>query len=177
MIVGIWKYGAEPVARASSAIAAVLCGGLAVLLLCEVLWRILGQGSIRGLFEISELVLVMIAFLGMSQAEVNRTHVRVSLLTSRLGHATRQRVQGVGLVICSVFVLWMGWELAGRAYDAYVLGEFRSGLLNFPVWPSRSVVALGTLLLGLVMVVKSLVLLGARSDAADVAVEEDTYVD
>ena len=127
MIVGIWKHGAEPVARASSTIAAVLCGGLAVLLFCEVASRILGQGSIRGLFEISELVLVMIAFLGMSQAEVNRTHVRVSLLTSRLSHTARQRVQGIGIAICSVFVLWMGWELSVRAYDAYALGEFRTG--------------------------------------------------
>jgi TRAP-type C4-dicarboxylate transport system permease small subunit len=157
-----WSRAVRPAAKILGVAAAVLCGGLALLVTAEVILRGATGESIRGLFEIAELGLVMVVFLGFSQAEVDGTHVRVTLLTDRLSPATARRLRGVALLVCAVFLAWMGWELIQRAIESFETGEFRTGLLSFPVWPSRAFIALGVSFLAIVMLVKGLILAGGR---------------
>ncbi|WP_403022224.1 TRAP transporter small permease [Salinibacterium sp. GXW1014] len=163
IMVTLWDRVFRPVTKAFAVVSAVLCGALALLLTAEVVMRATTGGSIRGLFEIAELALVMTVFLGFAQAEVNGTHVRVTLLTDRLRPAVANRLRGVALLLACVFLAWMSIELVERAMNSFVGGEYRTGLLNFPVWPSRAFVAFGTSLLTIVALAKSLVLLTGRT--------------
>jgi TRAP-type C4-dicarboxylate transport system permease small subunit len=162
-MVTLWDRVVRPTTNVFAVISAVLCGLLALLLTAEVVLRGTGGSSIRGLFEIAELGLVMTVFLGFAQAEVNGTHVRVTLLTDRLGTVAANRLRGVALLLAFVFLAWMGSELVERALTSLSTGEFRTGLLNFPVWPSRAFVAFGTCLLALIMFVKGIILLMGRT--------------
>ncbi|MEO9247181.1 TRAP transporter small permease [Citricoccus nitrophenolicus] len=162
IVLAVWEKGIRPLSRVLGIVSAILCAGLALLLTLEVIFRASTGGGIRGMFEISELVLVMIAFLGFGQAESNKVHVRVSLLTDRLGAPFRLRLQGIALLLCAVFLVWMGSELAMRALESVQTGEFRTGLLNFPVWPGRTFAAVGAGLLALVMLVKGIIMIGGH---------------
>jgi TRAP-type C4-dicarboxylate transport system permease small subunit len=163
VMVTLWDRVICPTTRVFAVVSAVLCAALALLLTTEVVMRGATGGSIRGLFEIAELGLVMTVFLGFAQAEVNGTHVRVTLLTDRLRPAVANRLRGVALVLACVFLAWMSIELIERALDSFTNGEYRTGLLNFPVWPSRAFVAFGTTLLALIVLAKGLVYLTGRT--------------
>ncbi|TQL46763.1 TRAP-type mannitol/chloroaromatic compound transport system permease small subunit [Homoserinimonas aerilata] len=162
-VVSLWERGLRPAAKWFAVASAVLCGALALLLTAEVVMRGTSGTSIRGLFEIAELGLVMTVFLGLAQSEVNGTHVRVTLLTDRLSPAAANRMRGIALILATVFLAWMGFELVERALQSFTVGEYRTGLLNFPVWPSRAFVAVGTVFLALVLFVKGLVHLTGRT--------------
>lgn len=171
----LWERGLRPLSRGLGIVSAILCAGLAILLTVEVIFRGTTGSGVRGMFEISELVLVMIAFLGFGQAEANNVHVRVSLLTDRLRPALRLRLQGLALLLCAGFLVWMGSELAMRAFESFATGEFRTGLLNFPVWPGRTFAAIGACLLALVMTLKGIIMLGGRTaEGSDSNPEEVT---
>src|SRR5690554_2408267 len=163
IMVTLWDRVFRSVTKACVVVSAVLCGALALVLTAEVVMRATTGGSIRGLFEIAELALVMTVFLGFAQAEVNGTHVRVTLLTDRLRPAVANRLRGVALLLACVFLAWMSIELVERAMNSFVGGEYRTGLLNFPLWPSRAFVAFGTSLLTIVALAKSLVFLTGRT--------------
>lgn len=162
-MVFLWEKVLRPTAKWFAVASAVLCGALALLLTAEVVMRGVGSGSIRGLFEIAELGLVMTVFLGMAQSEINGTHVRVTLLTDRLSPAAAARVRGIGLVIAAIFLAWMSYELIGRAIESFAVGEFRTGLLNFPTWPSRGFVAVGSAFLAIVILAKGIISLMGRT--------------
>jgi TRAP-type C4-dicarboxylate transport system permease small subunit len=168
----VWERLLRPTAQVLGIVSAILCGALAVLLVVEVLLRGTGLSSIRGLFEIAELGLVMIVFLGLANSEVTGTHVRVTLLTDRLRPAVAARVRGVALLLAALFIGWMAWELSGRALESFASGEFRTGLLNFPVWPSRTFVAVGTVFLAVVLAAKGLIWLTGRTPSGTVATTE-----
>ncbi len=123
---------------------------LAFLLTAEVITRALFSVSIRGLYEIAELLIVVVVFLGIAQAEVAQNHVRMSLLTDRLPGRSKNVVRGSALVLAGGFLGWMFVALAMKAWESFASGEFKVGLLNFPVWPSRAIVAFG---IGLLVVV------------------------
>ncbi|MCW4385493.1 TRAP transporter small permease [Salinibacterium sp. SYSU T00001] len=174
-MVTLWNRVFRPATKWFAIVSAVLCGALALLLTAEVVMRASTGGSIRGLFEIAELGLVMTVFLGLAQAEVNGTHVRVTLLTDRLRPAVANRLRGVALLLACLFLGWMSIELIERAIDSFIGGEYRTGLLNFPVWPSRAFVAFGTSLLTVVMLAKSLVYFtGHTPSGAEAATEGST---
>src|SRR5690606_21161344 len=147
------------VTKAFAVVSAVLCGALALLLTADAVMRATTGGSIRGLFELAERALVMTGCLGLAQAEANRAHVRDTLLTHRLRPAAGNRLRGPPLLLACVFLAWMSIELVERAMNSFVGGEYRTGLLNCPVWPSRAFVAFGTSLLTIVALAKSLVFL------------------
>ena len=172
-VVSLWDRVAVPATRFLAVISAVLCGGLALLVTAEVILRGFTGSSIRGLFEIAELGLVMSVFLGLGNAEVRGDHVRVTLLTDRLSVTAANRLRAVSLGLMALFCGWMSWELILRALESFTTGEFRMGLLNFPMWPSRAFVALGTTVLALVLLCKCLVLATGQTPSGAAQFEEE----
>lgn len=152
--------GLDAVMKRVSAIAAVLaaaCGLLiALMLVGEVLSRSLRGTSIAGSYELSELLLVAMVFLGLSQAERSGTHVRSEIVTSRLPSAVAKWVRCAGCMVALGIVIWMTLATAERAQHAYSIGEFRQGLIQFPIWPARVIVAAGLALLALELLLSAL---------------------
>ncbi|CAN5604550.1 hypothetical protein BH10ACT7_BH10ACT7_14730 [soil metagenome] len=147
------------------AIASLSILALAVLLTVEVISRSLFHTSIRGLYEIAELLVVVVVFLGIAQAEVARNHVRVTIVTDRLPQRLASAVRGVALILAGGFLGWMFVALSVKAWESFESHEFKVGLLNFPIWPSRVLVAFGIGLLVYVCLYKGvgLLLAGVRS--------------
>lgn len=136
------------------AIASLSILALAMLLTAEAISRSFFHTSIRGLYEIAELLIVVVVFLGIAQAEVARNHVRVTIVTDRIPTRIGSIVRGFALVLAGGFLGWMFVALTVKAWESFASQEFKVGLLNFPVWPSRVLVAFGIGLLVFVCVYK-----------------------
>lgn len=137
-----------------SVLAAISSIVLMLAVLADVVSRQSGNGSFPGLLEVSESLLVLITFLGMAHAERLNVHVRTNLLTERLSSAGRRVVHMFTYSIYLAFVLW--WTVASveRAVESVGRGEFRTGLIHFPVYPGRVALAVGLISLSAILVVK-----------------------
>jgi TRAP-type C4-dicarboxylate transport system permease small subunit len=166
------------IASYAGAVASFSILALALLLTAEVLTRGLFATSIRGLYEISELLIVVVVFLGIAQAEVAQNHVRVTIVTDRFPQRVAALIRGIALLIAGGFLAWMCVALTTKAADSFISGEFKVGLLNFAVWPSRTIVAGGIALLVAVCLYKGvkLVIQGARRPLPSLIQDEDTDV-
>lgn len=153
------------IARGLGIVSSVFCGLLAILIASEVVSRAATGTSVRGLIEIAELMVVIVIFLGLAQAEFSESHVRVTLITDRLGPRVASAVRGGALILTALFLAWMSWMLLDRAIDSFLIDEFRIGLLRFPLWPSRALAAIGVATLTLSTVVKGVELI--RNAAKD----------
>lgn len=153
------------IASQVGAVASLSILALAVLLTVEVISRSFFHTSIRGLYEIAELLIVVVVFLGISQAEVARNHVRVTIVTDRMPDRIASIVRGFALLLAGGFLGWMFVALTVKAWESFDSNEFKVGLLNFPTWPSRALVALGIGLLVYVCLYKgvSMVIAGIRT--------------
>lgn len=101
--------------------------------------RVLGQ-SILGVFELSSLLLVGIAFLGLAAAEGDGRHVSVSLVEERLGRRLRTVLSGVRsalLLFVAVVVLFGMYEM----FNASILRhETTNDIMRLATWPARLVI-------------------------------------
>lgn len=138
------------VKRVSStcALLAAACGaGVMILMSLDVFNRLFTGQSIRGAFEMVETLMVFLVFLGIAHAERTDAHVRVRLVTGRLPPMAAEITRSFGNAMALGIVVWMAWATTGVAQSSVARGEFRMGLVNFPIWPARIVVAVGLWLL------------------------------
>jgi TRAP-type C4-dicarboxylate transport system permease small subunit len=98
---------------------------------------------IAGVFELGEVMMVAIVFLSLGFAETSRSHIAVTLLTSRLPRRLVRVLTSCGLVLVIGVVTWMVLATAQRALIAIEDNEFRHGLIAIPIWPARVLVVFG----------------------------------
>ena len=115
-----------------------LCGDLAT--------RWMFSRSLPGMIELSETMLTTLIFLSIGYVGFRRSHICMSLLTDALPGRARSLVRALAETITTVFLLWMLYATGLRAIRSFTTGEYKFGLLEFPVWPARWVLTFGVAL-------------------------------
>jgi len=130
-------------ARAFAILAAL---GVVVMLwaiVADVGVRNITRGSLPGMVEIGETMVVVVIFLGMMQAGVSGEHITITLLTSRLSTKVRRTLQTFAWIVSAIILGWMTWATTLRAVSSFEGQESRFGILSWPIWPARIVIAVG----------------------------------
>lgn len=105
--------------------------------------RVLGNGSLKGAYELAAMLLVMIVFLGFAYAERTETNVRVTLATSRMPHRVARVLRLVGGLVSTVVVALFARATWDQALVSLDRNEFTQGIVDFPVWPTKLIIAIG----------------------------------
>lgn len=122
---------------------------LTLLTAVEVISRYLLNRPIPGTWELSQLMLVGIVFLGLADGQAGGRHVRVELFIGRLDPGVRRWLELLALALgLGVFVLIL-WAGARDTWRAWEIGDYTLGSVAFPVWPSKLMVPVGSLFLTL----------------------------
>ncbi|WP_433503044.1 TRAP transporter small permease [Pseudonocardia halophobica] len=141
-----------------SLIAAVLAAASGVVLMiavvADVATRTATGGSLPGMVDVAETMLVVMTYLGLAYGERTGQQIRTSVLTDRCppGIAFTLRIGSMLAVL--VVVAWLTWASIGRAVESTASHEYRFGLIHWPLYPARIVVAIGFAALLLVVVEK-----------------------
>lgn len=123
-----------------------------VLMTVDVGYRNFFNQSIPGTFEVVEVALVLAVFLGLATAERTGAAVRVTLFTALLPDRAAAVVRLFGLLVSLTIVAWFAYASIDKAMTSYAIGEYKRGIISFPMWPGRAVIALGFSLLVLELV-------------------------
>lgn len=109
----------------------------------------LPSSPIPAAFEFMATMMVVNVFLAVSLAQARRQHIRVEVLVNRLPK-TLQRVTDVVQYVLAVaffgLIAWFAWPAAVHSFN---VGEYAPGLINFPVWPARFILAFGATLMSI----------------------------
>jgi TRAP-type C4-dicarboxylate transport system permease small subunit len=139
------------------ALAVLLVGGVGMLMsmflgVADIVGTQFLHVPVPGPFEITESTMVLIVFGALAYAQIRRAHIRVELIYTHVG----PRVQGLMDVIADVAALvffgLMLWQATMEAEYSYQINEATVGLIRFPLYPARIILAAGTGLLVLRLV-------------------------
>ena len=96
--------------------------------------------------------------LGIALVTRNSEHIRIDFLYARMPEVSRKLIDFFILLFCMVpLMFWVSWGLINYAWNSWVIGEVsgESGW-NPVIWPVRSAVAIGFLLLAIQLVSETL---------------------
>ena len=149
----------------------------------DVVFRTLYDRSMPGVLELSEAALVAAVFLGLAYTGATNSHIAVDLLTERLPEKVARWVIATAWLLTSVILVWMIYATTSRAIESTERGEVRTGLVNWPIWPSRWVIVVGLVAMLIVAVLNTVRLvlgkevLGVDEQMPDVVEHPYEYVE
>lgn len=133
-------------------VAVVIMAAMMMLTVADIFMRTFFNDPITASVEITESLMVGVAFLGFAWCALNGAHVKVDLLVTRFSERAQRIFDSFNslalLVVCAVF-----------AYQAYSEGmvarqdRIESIVTGMPFFPFYLVVAFGFILMSLVMIV------------------------
>lgn len=103
--------------------------------------------AVPGPKELTESTMVVIVFGALTYAQVRRAHIRVELLYLRMGPRVQAALDVFAGLCGMLFFGLLLWQAIGEARFSMKIGEATVGLIRFPLWPARIVLAAGTALL------------------------------
>ena len=113
-----------------------------VMMTAHILGRKVGH-PVPGAFEASEQLMVIVFSFPMAQIGLRKNHILFELVVRALSKKA-QTILGilthvVGLILFAPLT-WKAWQVAWKSLS---MGEYRQGVIDFPIWPFRVALAVG----------------------------------
>lgn len=125
-----------------------MAGGFVVLVLMLIMTAdALGRkslGALPGALEFTEALMVGAVFLPQMYVQRHREHVLVTVVTDWLPRRARFTIDGLAALLGLVIFLLLTWLAVGKAWDAWLVKEYRVAMITVPIWPFRWLIPLGT---------------------------------
>lgn len=131
------------------ALAVLLVGGLGMLIsmflgVADVIGTQILDSPVPGAKEITESTMTLIVFGALTYAQIRRSHIRVELLYTHTGPRMQAVLDVVADLAGLVFFGLLFWQAYQEAEYRYLINERTDGLIRFPLYPARIVLAAGT---------------------------------
>jgi len=130
-----------------------------------------------GTVESVESLLVISVYFGVSLVALEGGHVNVTLMTNRMPAWSQHALDAFANLLAAVVFGLLTWGAWAEALQSIRMLEFRLGVYRFPLWPFKTLYALGLTLLTVqltINAVKHLVLSSGRASFAGLRREGST---
>lgn len=98
---------------------------------------------ITGVFEFSEISMVIIVFLGLGWTQLDDAHIRVTILRQRLSWRPACIVDSLAWAVATVALVILAMPATEEAIHSFGIREFRWGHIEFPIWWAKIALAVG----------------------------------
>lgn len=107
------------------------------------------NSPIPGVFELNEVLIVVCVFMSLAWTQMERGHIRVTVLLMHLSGRTVAVFDLISAVVAFFFVLALGYMGTIGALESIRIWEFRWGSVQMPIWWAKSLVPVGCFMLNL----------------------------
>jgi|LNFM01.1.fsa_nt_gb TRAP-type C4-dicarboxylate transport system permease small subunit len=155
----------------------IFSGFATLLITLVVVFDVTGRAAFNSPFhsgvEISELLMITLVFFGLAAAQQQRQNYAIDVVSRHLPLPVQSTLELLGYLFCLGVVVMLAWPATKQALVSFERGESGFGIVPFPLWPARSILAMGLWLLAVQFVCDILrhVLGTPRVSASDVDVK------
>ena len=133
----------DGLAKAMAIISALATVTLMAALTSEVATRFAAGRSLPGMVELSETCLVVIVFFGFAYVALQKGHIRMTLATSFAPGGLVGAMRLTATLLSIALLVWLAYATGERAIASFRTGEYKFGLLQWPIWPARWAITIG----------------------------------
>lgn len=109
----------------------------------DVFMRYVFNSPVKGNYEFQEIMVVCVAFLGLSYVQSLRLHIVMDLLPEVLSDENQQVIRLLGDTIFVFIAFLISWQTGIQAWLAYINDDYYWGIVQIPTWPPKLAITLG----------------------------------
>jgi TRAP-type C4-dicarboxylate transport system permease small subunit len=141
------RFGLGRIMQIAMIVSMANCFIMVLVTVLDIMSRHMLKRPVPGVIELNEVLMIGIVFLGLGMAQREKAHIRAELFIIRLRPAVRKWFDFVALAVSLIFWALLLSQAVPGAIESYTIGEYREGLIKFPIWPARWALALGLFLI------------------------------
>lgn len=126
----------------AAVLAALLLAGIGALILAQIVGRFFGV-LVPSANEIAGFFLAASTFLGLAYSFRRGTHIRVSLLVSRLPVGARRAANAAVTAVAAALSGYFTWFTFRLAAESWRYNDLSDGLIGVPLWIPQGAMCLG----------------------------------
>ena len=129
-------------------------GMLASMAICvaDVIGTNVFDWPVPGTLEFTESTMVLIVFGALAYTQEKRSHIRVEILYALFGPRVQSFLDLLTHLVALVFFCLLAWYSFGELSYSWEIGEATMGTIRFPLYPARTLLTAGAVLLVLQLV-------------------------
>lgn len=154
-----FRVWVDPLCKFLSRISSVVLFFMMLLTIIDVVLRKTVSQSILGTVEVTEFMLVIIIFFALAHTETMNGHVKVDLVMSRFSEKIQGIVDMFTQFICFIISIMITWSTLSYSEQMRASGEVSQDLW-IPIFPFIYVVAFGSAVLALTLLIKFFMAMG-----------------
>jgi len=139
-----------------SAVGTLLLFVIAIWILLDTSTRSILGKAVGGSYETAGLVMVVIVFLGLAGVEAKGRHIEIPIIMDALPPQIANSVNALIALVGVIFFLIIGKETGYWAVRAWQQDWTTMGLRPVPLWPAYAAMVLGSFLMILRLLVRSI---------------------
>ncbi|MEZ5851418.1 MAG: TRAP transporter small permease [Hyphomicrobiaceae bacterium] len=116
---------------------------ITIIVVVDVAGRAIFNSPLHSGVELSELLLVAMVFLGLGSAQQSRQNYAIDVASRHLPQWAQKLLELVGYAFCLGVVVLLAWPSQKQAFNSFARGEAGFGIVAFPLWPARFILAFG----------------------------------
>ncbi len=143
----ISKFSMECLARIeflSYALASVVLLFMIAASTVDVLMRDLLNSPLPGVVELQIMCIIIFVYIGLPYVQASKSNICLDLLVDRLKPSLQIAAQAFGYIICMISFGILCWRSGVDAYRSTVIHEYVQGLINYPIYPVKWVITVGS---------------------------------
>jgi len=119
----------------------------------DVFLRYVFNAPLPEMFQLTEFMMVGVVYFAIAYVQQLKDHIRIEAATQWLPPRIQEILDifgyGVGFIIFAI----ISWQTGRIAWEAWETADYTMGIVQFPLWPAKSILPIGTGLLTLRLLV------------------------
>ena len=113
----------------------------------DVLLRYVFNSPLKGGFELIQFLFIGVVFFGISYVQGVKGHIQIDIGTKWMSPKLLKLLDIIGYIIAIFIVSIIGYQTGVEAWRSFVSGDYSMGIIQYPLWPSKSVIPIGAFVL------------------------------
>lgn len=126
-----------------------------ILITVDILCRLIFNAPIQVVFELVEMLMVFVIFLGFAHAQRKGGFIRIELFIHRFAEQKRRPFEYINYIASIIFFVVFCWRSLIIAWDSFVKNETTRGLVPLLIYPARAAIFLGGVLMLIELIVET----------------------
>jgi TRAP-type transport system small permease protein len=150
----VFKKVIYGISRVTNAIGAALLMIMMLLVTIDVILRSVANQPILGtmVYESIGFMMVVLVFFALAYCQIQKGHVNIDMIIVHLSKKAQKVINSIMLLMSTAFFALLAWQSYLRAFDL-IKSKTISTALSVPVYPFLFLVAFGSALLFLVLLI------------------------
>jgi TRAP-type transport system small permease protein len=109
----------------------------------DVILRSIFNSPLPEMFQLTEFMMVAVVYLAIAYVQQLKDHIKIEIVTEWLPRKVQEGLDLFGCLVGLIIFAVITWQSGRLAWEAWETQDYTMGIVQFPLWPAKTILPIG----------------------------------